>query len=272
MTPFTPPPHFRNAFLDWPDIQEPELVPYRPLGVLAVKSLLVMAPHPDDEVFGCGGLLALAAQQGVHVHVLVATDGAGAGDPKVREAESRAAARALGLDERNASLRFWQLPDRGLRPDAALSARLLALWQELQPGWVLAPSPLEVHPDHRALCRAAVQAWPDWSGNGAARLGFYEVGQPLLPSELVDITSVWVRKEVAMASFASQLSMQRYDQQIAALNRYRAYTLGPAVTHAEALWFPSAQACTSPHAMWQALADLVARRMGAPATDHPERA
>ena len=40
-----------------------------------------------------------------------------------------------------------------------------------------------------------------------------------------------------MRCFASQLTQQAYDQQITGLNRYRAYTLGPAVTQAEAYWF-----------------------------------
>lgn len=41
-----------------------------------VRSLLVVAPHPDDETLGCGGLVALASAAGCDVSVVVVTDGA----------------------------------------------------------------------------------------------------------------------------------------------------------------------------------------------------
>ena len=80
----------------WRPRQETELVPYQALGPLAIGSLMVLAPHPDDEVFGCGGVLALAVAQQVRTQVIVLTDGAAGGDFVEREAESRAAARTLG--------------------------------------------------------------------------------------------------------------------------------------------------------------------------------
>jgi LmbE family N-acetylglucosaminyl deacetylase len=63
---------------------------------------------------------------------------------------------------------------------------------------------------------------------------FYEVGQPLMPDVLVDITPQIERKRSALRCFPSQMAIQAYDEQLLALNRYRAYTLGPAVSHAEA--------------------------------------
>ncbi|NRF66814.1 PIG-L family deacetylase [Aquincola sp. S2] len=219
---------------DWRPHAEPALVPYQPLRRLPVQSLLVLAPHPDDEVFGCGGLLALAAAQGVQARVVVISDGAAGGDRAVRENECRAAARILG---HHAALQFWQLPDRAVRPDAALVERLRQAQAESAAEWVLAPSPFEVHPDHRAVCRAAVEAC---RGVAGSQLGFYEVGQPLLPNALVDITPVMPLKLRAMRCFESQLAVQDYASQIAALNHYRAYTLGAAVRQAEALCFVDA--------------------------------
>jgi LmbE family N-acetylglucosaminyl deacetylase len=243
--------------MPWTSIPEPDLVPYQALSPLPLRSLLVLAPHADDEVLGCGGLLALAVAQGADVRVVVATDGAAGGNAAERERESRDAALALGLDGGAQRLQFWRLPDRGLQPDDELVARIRQQLQLQCPDWVLAPSPLEVHPDHRALCLAAVAA-----AAGRCPLGFYEVGQPLLPNMLVDITPVLARKRAALACFTSQLVQQRYDEQLLALNRYRAYTLGPAVSHAEALWFPGIEDSRDAAAVLRALNRLLARRMG----------
>lgn len=226
----------------WPGPQEHDLIPYQALDDWGIASLLVVAPHPDDEVFGCGGLLALAARRGLRCQVAIATDGALAGDAAVREAESLAAAAVLGGAGVGPAIEFWRLPDRGLRPDAALSRRVGQAAIACTADWVLVPSPFEVHVDHRAVCLAAIDAVADLQAQGrAARLVFYEVGQPLIPNALIDITPVVDQKARAVACFASQLALQAYGDQVAGLNRQRSYTLGPAVSHAEALWLVSPQ-------------------------------
>jgi LmbE family N-acetylglucosaminyl deacetylase len=226
---------------DWPPLLEHQLTPYQATSLDALRSLLVLAPHPDDEVFGCGGLLALATELGKQLKVVVLTDGGKAGDLAVREAESRAAAHALGGASLCDALEFWRLPDRGLKPDEALQQRIGACIDASGAEWVLAPSPFEVHPDHRAVCFATVEAISDRVRAGRdLQLAFCEIGVPLLANALIDITPVAERKARAMRCFPSQLAWQAYDTQIEALNRYRAYTLGPNVTHAEALWLVSA--------------------------------
>ncbi|MBC7942289.1 MAG: hypothetical protein H7Z19_21475, partial [Chitinophagaceae bacterium] len=159
------------------------------------------------------------------------------------------------------ALSFWQLPDRGVRPDADLVQRIAVAIDAQGADWLLAPSPFEVHPDHRATCVAAIQA-----ASGATarrvRLGFYEVGQPLMPNGLLDISAVVARKRQAMRCFASQLAQQRYDEQIDGLNRYRAYTLGAGTTHAEAYWFPEADERAGVAATLRGLVKQLARRFG----------
>ena len=136
---------------------------------------------------------------------------------------------------------LWREADRELLPTERLVRQMRASIAELRPDWVLVPSPGELHPDHRAVCLAACQAFrASFSPGHPARLGFYEVGQPLSPNVLVDITAVLDAKRAAMACFVSQLAQQRYDEQVLALNRFRAYTLGALVSHAEALQLLSA--------------------------------
>ncbi len=224
----------------WPAWVEHELTPYHAMPVSDVQSMLVLAPHPDDEVFGCGGLLALAADAGIQAHVVILSDGGLGGGASTREAESLAAARVLGGASAGARTHFWRLPDRGLVPGAALQQRIHAALELTGAQWLLAPSPFEVHPDHRAVCLAAVEVARQRQQHGAAlQLLLCEVGQPLMPNRLLDITAVAERKRLAMQCFGSQLAGQDYAQQISGLNRYRAYTLGPRVAQAEAYWLVS---------------------------------
>lgn len=222
---------------DWPE--EPALYPYSAVHTLPAQRLLVLAPHPDDEVLGCGGLVAAMLARGAAVQLVIVSDGALGGDAAVRERESTAAAQVLAGDLPPPELAFWRLPDRGLASSADLVPRLQHLIRSAAPDCVLLPSPFEIHPDHRALCLAGLLAMQA-EGAGCDLL-CYEVGQPLIPDVLVDITAQVERKKAALRCFGSQLAVQAYDEQVLGLNRYRAYTLGPLVTHAEAFMHVSRQ-------------------------------
>ena len=82
--------------------------------------VLIVAPHPDDESIGCGGLIAVLASRGVHLNVVIVTDGSGSHPnslkyPRSRLAQLRAreatqALGILGVDEKN--VWFCGLHDR----------------------------------------------------------------------------------------------------------------------------------------------------------------
>ncbi len=211
---------------------EQELVPYAP-GRLEGDPVLVLAPHPDDEVFGCGGFLAAAAEEGRTVQVVVLTDGAAQGEEAVRRAESVEAARRLGTGEPL----FMGLPDRGLEPELpALREAIAGALGRTEPALVLVPSPAEVHPDHRATALAAYRllADPETQLRGDLKLVTYEVSAVLHPNLLLDVSVVWDRVLHAARAFASQLEFHPYLEILDALATARRLTLGPAVRRAEA--------------------------------------
>lgn len=213
-------------------------IPYEasPLPVAGARRVLVVAPHPDDETFGCGGCAALYAEAGVPVRALILTDGGlwgvppqGEGIIDARRREAREAARVLGCEEPV----FGPYADRSLKDQPALATFIVEQVRAMGADVVMAPSPWEVHPDHYAAAMAAVQAIVRLGAGHT--LAQYEVGAALLPNVLVDVTPVWSRKQDAMACFASQLAMQRYDRHVSAMNVQRSYTLPGAVQAAEGL-------------------------------------
>ena len=180
---------------------------------------VVVAPHPDDEILACGGLLQLLAQQGSEVLLVAVTDG-GASHPgsslwpkerlsRVRPDESVQAATALGITP--AWLRL-HLPDGGV---TAREAHLGAMLREiLRPGdTVLTTWRFDGHPDHEACGRACAAAAPacgallvempvwtwHWAAPGDARVPWQRARRLLLPGDLLR------RKREAVRCFASQI-------------------------------------------------------------------
>jgi len=234
--------------------REDALIPYAASELTGAR-LLVLAAHPDDESFGAGGTLARSAGKAEAIRLWIATDGTGqegvtegeaaAYAARRREEAARAAA-ILGLE----APRFGGLPDRGLASQReALAAALAAELEDFRPDLVFCPSPVEIHPDHRALADALYglvassrAGDPDHDRFRYLRVAFYELSHPLLPNTLVDISAQARRKEDALGAFASQQAVRDYAGAIQGLNAYRRLTLegrGPVeafrvLTYAEA--------------------------------------
>src|SRR5437773_12511728 len=74
------------------------------------KTVMVFAPHPDDDLFGCGGTLALLAKNGNKIIIVIYTnDNKGSFDlemtserlARIRKAEEEAAMEVLGVHKAN---------------------------------------------------------------------------------------------------------------------------------------------------------------------------
>ncbi|WP_206487555.1 PIG-L deacetylase family protein [Rhodococcus sp. KRD162] len=131
-----------------------------------VVTMIVVAPHPDDEVLGIGGLLSLAAAAGVDVRVVAVTDGDGShpGSPTVtaedlrtrRPLESARALAALGVDHSPTRLHFTDGAVEQREDD--LTAALSPLLDATPGTWCLTPWRGDGHPDHEATARATIAA------------------------------------------------------------------------------------------------------------------
>lgn len=192
-------------------VDGPGLLPGPPPG-----PVLVLAPHPDDEVIGPGGALARHADAGDQVTVLLATSGeatgGGSGDTAAaREAETAAALRVLGVAADPVCAR---LPDGGLAPAVDDLARLLRV-HGAGAATVYAPSVLDPHRDHRAANAALARA-----GLPATVFG-YEVWAPGPVDALLDVTAVFARKQAALACYATALETVDYVRAATGLAAYR---------------------------------------------------
>ncbi|CAN1211939.1 LmbE family protein [Tumidithrix helvetica PCC 7403] len=229
----------RDRFLDWLRTLHLGLVRYwaierqcHPLP-LTDRSVIVFAPHQDDEVFGCGGLIALKCQQNIPVRVVFVTDGKGshAGYTPAQQAEliqgrkleAIAALSALGLDP--SKIDFLEQPDGELQklPDSErqdLIQQIVGLLQTYQPQAVYVPHAQDAHIDHEAtysLVKTAISLVDRTSTDRAIELWQYPIWifwfralfwnltlKSIRRPYRLEIRSVQAQKNAAIAVYKSQ--------------------------------------------------------------------
>jgi len=211
-------------------------------------NILVVAPHPDDEVLGCGGCLARHVAQGDTVHVLVVTRG----DPAIFPVETvektrlelAAAHRVLGV----ASVDFLDFPAPGMDAIAGhkVSDAISRVIRRLQPQMLYLPHRGDIHADHRKVFDAALVAARPINGCSVKSILCYETlsetewGYPsgddaFKPTVFVDISNQLACKLQALNCYQSQLlpaPHPRSLQAIEALARVRGSTVGVAAAEA----------------------------------------
>lgn len=197
-------------------------LPVADLDEIAPSATLILAPHPDDETLGCGGLAIQCCARGRPPLIVAVTDGA-ASHPAcppdrlaaLRAAELRAAARILGIPERH--VHFLGLPDSHAPCDGpdfeqAVHA-VLALIRGHGIGTLLTTWPQDPHRDHQAsACIGAVAA-----RISGVRLLYFPVWGWLLPfaqmlpiagvrGMRLDVAACREQKRRALAAHATQYS------------------------------------------------------------------
>ncbi|MCP4153405.1 MAG: hypothetical protein GY757_37100, partial [bacterium] len=197
------------------------------------RRVLVMAPHPDDEIAGCGGLLLRLLEQKAGVRVIFFTDGAGRRREPQREPER--------LKEMREVLRYTSIPeyrclglnDGEVRPEPTVEAALRSEIAAYDPDLLLSPSPLDAHPDHRAVCRILARSLDGTDSH--KRVFIYEVWVPLpAPNHSIDITRQMEQKRKALALYAQQEKKYGLIEKCEHLNRFRgSLTFRNRITHAE---------------------------------------
>ena len=207
----------------------------------AMGTVAVIAPHPDDEVLGCGGTIARLANEGAAVHVVTVTRGQppdfGPASVEQVMGEARAAHRLLGVRDSH----FLDLPAARLDTvgQAEVNAALGKTLDRLAPDTLFLPFLGDIHHDHQIVFTAAmVWARPRHAGT-PARICAYETlsetnwfappaTPAFLPTLFVDISATLETKLAAFACYGSQMKVfpdERSPEAIRALAQMRGATV-----------------------------------------------
>lgn len=168
-----------------------------------MRRVLAVVSHPDDETFGCGGALALNAQQGGLSQVLCLSS-----DPPERGDELRAACQALGISE-PAIMGLEKIS-----ADDGVIRQVSDHIASFRPEVVITHLHTDYHRDHRATCEIVKEA-VEWAAHTTTYDEPWLVGRLLLmevntlisnPHVLLDVSDVWGKKEAAVESYPTQLA------------------------------------------------------------------
>ena len=183
-----------------------------------VRRALVIAPHPDDEVLGCGGTMKRLAIAGADVHVAVMTragvDRFGPRAAAIGRREALKAHKRLGV----VATHFVDLPAAELDtvPHAEVNAMIGDLVARIAPDTMFIPFVGDIHLDHQLIFMSSMVAARPRDGRGPRRIYSYEtlsetnwyapgVTPTFAPNVYVDIAETLEAKVAAFLCYKSQV-------------------------------------------------------------------
>jgi bacillithiol biosynthesis deacetylase BshB1 len=181
-------------------------------------SILVVGPHPDDQELGMGGTIARLVEQGHRVHLVDMTSGEPTplGSPEIRQRESAAAAKILGVTRTPVGL-----VNREVTHDIPSRHKLAAVIRVHKPEIIFLPFPMDAHPDHVAVTKIGEDARFDAKLSKSSipgepwhpkRIIYYfctHLRMNFAPTFCIDITAQMDKKLAAMAAYESQFTWNK---------------------------------------------------------------
>jgi LmbE family N-acetylglucosaminyl deacetylase len=124
------------------------------------KKILILSPHADDEILGCGGVISKYSREGYAVNVLILTN-ANVGAPELFtkkkinliRSEAKKANRLIGTK----NLFFEELPALSLENFSTYQiAKIISKYvKKIKPDTVFIPSNYDIHQDHKIIFHSA---------------------------------------------------------------------------------------------------------------------
>lgn len=206
------------------------------------NNTLVIAPHPDDEILGCGGTIKKLTSNGNIVIILVATRGKKGlySEESIKNVrlEARNAHRLLNVTE----TRFldFPAPELDLISIAELSMAIKIVIEEFKIETIFLPHRGDIHQDHKAIFNAGLVATRPNNNHLVKKIFSYETlsetewaapfgDDAFIPTYFVNISDEFTTKLEAMKCFKSQLREfpnSRSLKSIEALANFRGSSVG----------------------------------------------
>lgn len=179
------------------------------------RSIVVIAPHPDDEVIGPGGTLLKAADSGARIHVIYLTS-----DPQEELIEIHEKEALAAVKDMAAEVEFLRWSVGAIPIDETAIKRLGNAISQYQPDTIMVSFCLDDHDDHRRASELLMRVFDFQLLKAEIEVWAYQVYSVVLPNVVVDITNVVERKEASIASYSSQYVSRNWAHYALGLNAW----------------------------------------------------
>jgi LmbE family N-acetylglucosaminyl deacetylase len=193
-----------------------------------MKTVCVIAVHPDDETLGCGGTILRHIANGDNVHGVFVTSGNAKQSELIRRVSD-----AYGFNQ----IHLMNLPELGIS-DMSLNElipQFSTLMLQIQPNLLYIPNRSDAHSDHRIVFQAISACTKSFRYPSIEKVMMCEVvsetdfSLPLpenifVPNHYVDITSTFAKKKEILEYYQDELLPYPFTRNIStmeSLNRYR---------------------------------------------------
>ncbi len=217
---------------------------------MTLDNIIIIAPHADDEIIGCGATIAKHISNGDLVSVIIATNAfEGAPELFTRDSisivrkEAEDAHKLLGV--KNTYFLDFPAPALNAFPEFRISIRIGEIFNEIKPVTIYLPHPGDIHQDHKALYRASLVAARPQNNYSIRNIYCYETlsetewapmqEKPFVPNHFVNVTDFFQKKLEAFKCFKTQIKEYPHPRSLEAfeaLAKFRGSTIG--VDRAEA--------------------------------------
>ena len=188
--------------------------------------VLVLAPHVDDDMIGCGGAIINYLKNNKQIHIAYLTNGAKQGsfenkDFIISERRQEAINVANVLNINNNNLYFLNSEDGNL-VNQAMSDELFTIISNIKPDVIFLPVLLDSHLDHYAVTKKLYEVYEKYpNAFDGIELYLYEVQSPFTTNNSnvhLDISETLEQKKELLKQYASQPSDFSFVGSLAKIN------------------------------------------------------
>ena len=229
------------------------------------KSILIVAPHPDDEVIGCGGLIqSVKKYKDSTIHVLFVTieneksvvKPTLTNGKNTRLLESEKAKQILAYDGAS----YLNIEERtigsGKQTLHVLERKIKDILLKSNVNFVLVPNHFDMNPDHRAICEGSLKHINTLLEEdilpSLEKIYLYEIWGPVKATHFVPMTKDFYNKKIlAMRCYETQTRSADYESIIAKIYQIRKDQLSQSSLIDESALLHSSEfyECIEPHVL-----------------------
>lgn len=189
------------------------------------KRVLVISPHPDDDVLSSGGTLLKLRQRSCKIKVLYLAAGSrqvykdNNGQDLLDQVRKLEEETVKVSEQIKTDVEFWRYPNGGIPINGESAQELRTLYEDFQPEVIFLPFIADDHDDHRRSVHLFFETFKNIKTVNC-EVWTYQIYSNIIPNVIVDITDVIDEKERLITFWQTQSKRRNWGHYIRGINAF----------------------------------------------------